>query len=598
MPRAPSDIVAPLVFARSRVEALAAPVTRPAIAVWPKDSRGWNDFAHNFWIHGVVIKANGDVHQLELKLMFEGGGYTFRILAEMLAETSGWLPATAVEPPFCSLLANTDAYRELVEQCGFDLAIGVLRSLGDAVLLRLELDDPLRLSLLDSVPFHEAMVRQEEAYTALRRGGRHLRPIPAADLDDAATTFHLVAKLRNATNRYVVSFDFDPDPLDRNRLAVLIGRNGVGKTQVLLALLAGLRDAPVPKEIALERRPRFLIRDGERLRTRRPDVSRVIVFASTIGDDYPREVLPWEGLDYRYVSMIGGRDGRFDALTTALIDTLRDDFRNLFPLGESDVDDGVFSISPRAGRMALLEHAVAPMGLWDAIHIPIKADDDRDLPHVERWEGQRYFPLARARHLNEQRRLWLAQLADPERPPVLFADRGHPRRLSSGETAMFRFATQAAAEIETGSLLLFDEPETHLHPHFISDFAEILHLLLTATKSVAIIATHSAYLVRETPSRRVSVLTMQDGEVAISSPRMQTYGATIDSISQAAFQDGGVRHQFQTTLSQWVARQPRELTIEQVVAEFGDALNRESLSLVARLLDRRRTATQGGDAEA
>ncbi len=64
---------------------------------------------------------------------------------------------------------------------------------------------------------------------------------------------------------------------------------------------------------------------------------------------------------------------------------------------------------------------------------------------------------------------------------------------------------------------------------------EILDNLLQSTRSIAVIATHSAYVVRETPRERVNILTLENREIVIDTPRMQTFGATIDSISPIRF---------------------------------------------------------------
>jgi len=143
---------------------------------------------------------------------------------------------------------------------------------------------------------------------------------------------------------------------------------------------------------------------------------------------------------------------------------------------------------------------------------------------------------------------------------------------------MMRFAAQAASAIEQGSLLLLDEPETHLHPNFISNLMEILDNLLQSTGSIAIIATHSAYVVRETPRNCVNVLTLENRQIRIDQPRMQTFGATIDSISQFVFGDTSMSHSFQKTLTDWADQTGRELGIEGVIERFGDQLNSESLS--------------------
>ena len=108
--------------------------------------------------------------------------------------------------------------------------------------------------------------------------------------------------------------------------------------------------------------------------------------------------------------------------------------------------------------------------------------------------------------------------------------------LSSGELGFVRFAALAALHIENSSLLLFDEPETHLHPDFISQFVAVLNRLLEQTGSAAIIATHSVYFVREAFEDQVTVLRSgPDRSIAVETPHLRTFGADVGAISYFVF---------------------------------------------------------------
>lgn len=192
---------------------------------------------------------------------------------------------------------------------------------------------------------------------------------------------------------------------------------------------------------------------------------------------------------------------------------------------------------------------------------------------------QSFFAVRRG--LNEQNSLRLIQRLDWSRSPVVFSDDGGFRRLSSGETAMLRLAIQMSEAIEEGSLLLLDEPENHLHPNYVSQAMSLLHQVLVATKSIAIIATHSAYVVREVPRQRVHILSLDDREISIASPRLQTFGASVDMISQFVFGDTNMDHRYQQALEKWALTTGREIGIDQVIADYGQTLNPESLSLIA-----------------
>jgi ABC-type transporter Mla maintaining outer membrane lipid asymmetry ATPase subunit MlaF len=172
----------------------------------------------------------------------------------------------------------------------------------------------------------------------------------------------------------------------------------------------------------------------------------------------------------------------------------------------------------------------------------------------------------------------------PQQQPVLFGIGPGKRELSSGELAMLRFAAQAAGSAERGCLFLFDEPETHLHPNFVSEFMAVLNTILAATQSVAIIVTHSAYIVREVPSQRVRIFSLEDRKIAIDRPRLQTFGASIDSISQFVFADTSISHQYQETLQTWLDSLGSDISIEGIIERFGNQMNSETLSYVARLI--------------
>ncbi|MDZ7574143.1 MAG: AAA family ATPase [Pseudotabrizicola sp.] len=108
--------------------------------------------------------------------------------------------------------------------------------------------------------------------------------------------------------------------------------------------------------------------------------------------------------------------------------------------------------------------------------------------------------------------------------------------LSSGELSFLRFAALTGLYVENGTLLLFDEPETHLHPNFISQFVALLDSLLKQTGSAAILATHSVYFVREAMEDQVTVLrSNSDRVISAETPILKTFGADVGAISYFVF---------------------------------------------------------------
>ncbi|TBE06170.1 AAA family ATPase [Rhizobium ruizarguesonis] len=571
MPRIPvvSDI--PVFLALSRRSALQRPIRGRALVIVP-DAGDWNDFGSRLRADLHLIGVDGADGPLRMRLLFRGQSGTRSYLIDRLglSEADGGRSRrkiTRITRPFVSVLQRESDYRSLVDLLGFEDAIGCLRHMHDAVLARLEDEavDAPTLALTGTIDFHQGALRDESTWVAFRQGDRYLTPHGAPDVDDAAASFTVEADLRGMAGIHMLDADFgEAFPLSRRAL-VLVGQNGTGKTRLFEAMINGLRYAP-PWEDALDI-------DRAAAFTPRPDFSRLIVFSSVASDPYPHSLPPWEGIDYRYHRMIGSFGGEGGGLTMALVDCMR-----------ADSDTQGFG---RTGAMALLNTVLEPLGISDNLLVELtEATEPDTLPPPTRIDDRDYFPVFR--RMNEQRNLQLYARINTARPPIVMTGRRRPRNLSSGEVALLRFAAYAVASLRRGTIFLFDEPETHLHPNYISQFMEMLDRLLEQSGSIALIATHSAYVVREVPRRRVRIVTRdpEDETIMIDPPTMQTFGASIDTISQFVFGDIGPKHRFQQVLEQFIEENP-EATLRQIRRQFEADLNPETLSYIAELLERR-----------
>jgi predicted ATP-dependent endonuclease of OLD family len=69
--------------------------------------------------------------------------------------------------------------------------------------------------------------------------------------------------------------------------------------------------------------------------------------------------------------------------------------------------------------------------------------------------------------------------------------------MSSGHAIVLLTITRLVATVEEKTLVLLDEPESHLHPPLLSAFIRALSDLLYDRNGVAIIATHSPVVLQE-----------------------------------------------------------------------------------------------------
>ncbi|MBI6630732.1 AAA family ATPase [Pontibaca salina] len=555
----PAEGDQPVFIAKSKAIALAQIFKKPTMAIVP-DSNDWNDYGRGYFAKLYLLEGNSKLLEAHIRIMFEGHERSEYALKQLIEKFGQIFSINKVETPFVSLLPEEELYGKVIGLLGFNNGISALRKLHDAVVLRLEDENHPLTNLTYSEEFAIGIMRYGGAFSAIRRGARHFTPFSRPPVEDSAQKLSFVTKLPNSTNKIEVCLDFGKKLIFRDRIAVLVGQNGTGKTQFLKSLIDGLISEY--SDDTTEFAPHFLSP---------ANIHRTLVFSSVPTDPYPRSLGAWKGIDYDYFPLNSSRHDTSSTLLEALVALC---FEN---------DRVQFAGGMEIKRLAIFVEMLEKLDL-DRLYIPLRQrSDDDDLPNVKVVNGDSYIWINQ--DFNELNSLRAYQQIDWAKAPIVLDDNLLPRDLSSGELAMLRFAAQSIAAIETGSLLLLDEPETHLHPKFISDLMEILYSLLIATKSIAIIATHSAYIVREVSRDNVRVLSSEDKITSFDSPRMQTFGASIDTISQFAFGDTNERHHFQRVLVDWARSVEPEIGLEGIIEKFGEHLNSESLSLIARSIE-------------
>ncbi|MED5247590.1 AAA family ATPase [Priestia sp. LL-8] len=107
--------------------------------------------------------------------------------------------------------------------------------------------------------------------------------------------------------------------------------------------------------------------------------------------------------------------------------------------------------------------------------------------------------------------------------------------MSSGEiTLLFRFAP-LIVEIEDNSLILIDEPETHLHPAWIQEFIQNLLEFFEGYNTHFIIATHSPLIASDVPSECVIGLKKEKDGIKKYIPASRTLGGHSNDILKNVF---------------------------------------------------------------
>lgn len=146
-------------------------------------------------------------------------------------------------------------------------------------------------------------------------------------------------------------------------------------------------------------------------------------------------------------------------------------------------------------------------------------------------------------------------------------------RLSSGQHILMYVLTEMIAQIRNNSLILYDEPETHLHPNAISELMNSLLGLVKQFNSFCIIGTHSPLIVQCIQSRNVlvvkriekSVENNFESDIELRTMDRETYGENLTVITEEIFGNKSIDKDYLLLLSELVRK---GYSYEEVVRMF------------------------------
>lgn len=108
-------------------------------------------------------------------------------------------------------------------------------------------------------------------------------------------------------------------------------------------------------------------------------------------------------------------------------------------------------------------------------------------------------------------------------------------KLSSGHKIVLLTITRLVELVEEKTLIIIDEPETHLHPPLLSAFIRSLSDLLTHRNGVAIIATHSPVILQEVPKSCVWKIVRDGNIVTERRLRIESFGEDVGTLTHEIF---------------------------------------------------------------
>jgi ABC-type methionine transport system ATPase subunit len=153
--------------------------------------------------------------------------------------------------------------------------------------------------------------------------------------------------------------------------------------------------------------------------------------------------------------------------------------------------------------------------------------------------------------------------------------------MSSGQSILTYFISAALAYLKEDSLILFDEPEIHLHPNAVASLIQLLQDLLTRFDSYAIVATHSPVVIQEVPRKRVIRFEREENVTSAIPLGQESFGENISELTQQVFETIEMPNFYKTTLKKLASNR----SFDEVLELFENRLSLHACAYLASLYE-------------
>lgn len=494
----------------------------------------WNDYSFVTMFQMLVHDEKGDFHEIgDIKIGFKG--QTTEI------DTCAKLPEIfeSLDSEFFSLGQGTDFYRNAANLPN-DMGKKILQSLRDIVtqpnlIEEIKDEEVFRTSLLRSVSL--SVIK-----------GQYARVL-AGQVELTDFKFKFSRPEMDDMGGIELSFEVKVGAKPSTNIHGIIGRNGVGKTTIL----NGMIDAITNRQIS---KAKFLATHGWYESDISSDYFSSLVSVSFSAFDPfspPKEQPdPTKGTCYFYIGLKDPSNG--------------DIHRSIDDL-QADCAKALINCFNDKKKTVRWLNAISKLG----------SDENFASMRLERLE-EKYRERQIAATFHQQ------SAPNSLQDQYLQDISQYLSRMSSGHAVVLLTITRLVATVEEKTLILLDEPESHLHPPLLSAFIRALSDLLHDRNGVAIIATHSPVVLQEIPKCCVWKIYRVRSNVTASRPDIETFGENVGVLTTEVFSLEVERSGFHEILSS-AARTGR--SYEEILGDFNDQLGLEGRVILRTLIANR-----------
>ncbi len=384
----------------------------------------WNDFGFNTNFKFKIFYNLEEIYDDSIKFSFLEEPYRlFRKFDEIFINKQANIIDSKDSPKFFTMLNDMRAYRNFVDFFTPSESTAILSAANDIICQKiLSFSESWYEEALNTKVFNRSFIRSGQAYFTFHNAQHVLNGSEYKSIEKIQGDFTANFKIEGTENDYSIDFKFHDSALLPNRMSVMIGNNGAGKSRSFHNIASSLLDDD----------ERFRDKDGGR-----PKLSRLICISSPseLSKTFPR---------YRsrprlpYLKIANGRGGRF----------------NLWPCEQIirllRLEDKFI----RGDRWNLFTNAIYKEFNLSELALPFK----KNVENEEYDIGQKYILFKDLENFREERGLETYEKIDKKSDPVrVVNDKIFP--MSSGEVSFINLISTLCLHIENGSLILLDEPE-------------------------------------------------------------------------------------------------------------------------------------------
>ncbi|MDU7364109.1 AAA family ATPase [Clostridium sp.] len=327
------------------------------------------------------------------------------------------------------------------------------------------------------------------------------------------TKYSFAFKYRNEQ----IDIEVNPHSLPPSNIHILIGRNGVGKTWLLHNILLNLLDNGNNCNVEFEKSQKYNKSDEFFIDCPKNSFAGVVGVSFSIFDDaLSLEIKDSASLDkkkvddfrkiYRYIGLINKneKDGKTKIKSV-------EDLANEFL-------ESLANIKKRKNK------------------IDTYLDTCKNLNNDPMFRDNCFIEILE-KYFMENDNLFLTHYEGKEQWNIVdntFVKK-YFRKLSSGHMIIILSLTALVESIHEKTIVLIDEPETHLHPPLLSTYIRTLSFLLLKQNAIAIIATHSPIVIQEVPKSCVNKIIRNSHEMYFEKVTLETFATNTDSLTREVF---------------------------------------------------------------